>query len=203
MATDDFSATESPMHMLARTAWQVVLITGIVALVLGILVLVWPGLTLVVLGILFGAYLIVTGALQLGAAFGTGLTGGRRALAFVVGVLCVLLGILCFFSATRSILLLALWIGVGWLLRGISYTAAAGTEPSSPARGWQILFGVLSIVAGIVIIAAPFTSLLVLTLLGGCWLVVLGVMEIVTALRAHHERTRGMAAAAPQRPRHA
>src|SRR5690242_1004898 len=56
---------EGPLHLLARTAWQVVLLTGVASLVLGILVLVWPGPSLVAAGILFGVYLIVSGVLQL------------------------------------------------------------------------------------------------------------------------------------------
>ena len=52
-----------------------------------------------------------------------------------------------------------------------------------PARGWQILLGVLTFVAGIVLIDSPLRSVAVLTLLGGIWLVAAGIVEIVTALR--------------------
>jgi uncharacterized membrane protein HdeD (DUF308 family) len=51
-----------------------------------------------------------------------------------------------------------------------------------PARGRQILLGALTFVAGIVLIDSPFESVAVLTLVGGSWLVVVGVVEIITAL---------------------
>ncbi|WP_143663418.1 DUF308 domain-containing protein, partial [Streptomyces bobili] len=61
---------EGPLHALSRAAWQIVLLTGAASLVLGVLVLVWPGASLFAAGVLFGVYLVVSGAFQLVAAFG-------------------------------------------------------------------------------------------------------------------------------------
>ena len=83
----------------------------------------------------------------------------------------------------RSILLLALWIGIGWLIRGITQTLAAAHDKEMPARGWQIFLGVLTFVAGIVLIDSPFESVAVLTLVSGIWLVAVGIVEIITAIR--------------------
>lgn len=174
---------EGLLHLLSRTAWQVVLLTGVASLILGILVLVWPGPSLLAAGILFGLYLIVSGALQLAAAFGTHKATSLRVLAFISGALSILLGLFCFRGPMESVLLLALWIGIGWLIRGITQTMAAAHDPAVPARGWQILLGVVTFVAGVVLIVSPFTSIAVLTLVAGWWLLVVGVVEIVTALR--------------------
>ncbi|GLX49736.1 membrane protein [Streptomyces hygroscopicus subsp. hygroscopicus] len=181
---------EGPLHALARAAWQVVLFTGIASLVLGILVLVWPGPSLAVAGVLFGLYLLVSGVFQLIAAFGTHQATSLRVLAFISGTLSILLGLLCFRGPMQSILLLALWIGIGWLIRGVTQTMAAISDPRMPARGWQILLGVLTFVAGIVLIDSPFRSVAVLTLVGGIWLVVVGITEIVTAFRIRQRARR-------------
>lgn len=50
----------------------------------------------------------------------------------------------------RSILLLALWIGIGRLIRGIPQTLAAASDNEMPASGRQIFLGALAFVAGIV-----------------------------------------------------
>ncbi|TWV37752.1 HdeD family acid-resistance protein [Streptomyces misionensis] len=181
---------EGPLHALSRAAWQVVLVTGIASLVLGILVLVWPGPSLLAAGVLFGLYLLVSGVFQLVAAFGTHQATSLRVLAFISGALSILLGLLCFRGPMQSILLLALWIGIGWLIRGITHTMAAISDPRMPARGWQILLGVLTFIAGIVLIDSPFRSVAVLTLVGGIWLVVVGVTEIITAFRIRHRAGR-------------
>ncbi|MFR9794579.1 HdeD family acid-resistance protein [Streptomyces sp. MS06] len=173
---------EGPLHALSRAAWQVVLLTGVASLVLGVLVLAWPGASLLVAGILFGLYLVISGVFQLVAAFGTHRSTGLRVLAFVSGALSVLLGLFCFRGPMQSILLLGLWIGIGWLIRGITQTLAAASDPGMPARGWQIFLGVLTFVAGIVLIDSPVESVTVLTLLGGIWLIVVGAVEVITAI---------------------
>ncbi|MFI5800534.1 HdeD family acid-resistance protein [Streptomyces sp. NPDC051677] len=173
---------EGPLHTLSRAAWQIVLLTGIASLILGVLVLVWPGASLFAAGILFGLYLVISGVFQLVSAFGTHKTTSLRVLGFISGALSLLLGLFCFRGPMQSILLLALWIGIGWLIRGITQTLAAVSDTSMPARGWQIFLGIVTFVGGIVLIDSPFESVAVLTLVGGIWLAVVGVVEIVTAL---------------------
>ncbi|MHC0433627.1 HdeD family acid-resistance protein [Streptomyces sp. O3] len=177
------SALPGPLGRLAHGAWQAVLFAGIATLVLGVLILVWPGASLVVAGVLFGLYLLTSGVLQLVAAFGTHVSTALRVMAFISGVLSILLGLFCFRGTLQSILLLALWIGIGWLFRGITQTIAAASDPAMPARGWQAALGVISALGGVVLIASPLESVAVLTLLCGLWLVALGAMELVTAFR--------------------
>ncbi|WAZ22702.1 HdeD family acid-resistance protein [Streptomyces cinnabarinus] len=177
---------EGPLRLLSRAAWQAVLGTGVASLVLGVLVLVWPGASLLAAGVLFGVYLLVSGVLQLVAAFGTHQTTSLRVLAFISGSLAVLLGLFCFRTPMRSVLLLALWIGVGWVIRGITQTLAAASDPAMPARGWQEFLGIVTFIAGIVLIVSPFESVAALTLVGGCWLIAVGTVEIITGLHIRH-----------------
>ncbi|MFF8729922.1 HdeD family acid-resistance protein [Streptomyces sp. NPDC015171] len=186
-------AFEGPLHALSRAAWQVVLVTGVCSLVLGVLVLIWPGASLLAAGVLFGLYLVISGVFQLVAAFGTHRSTSLRVLAFISGALSILLGLLCFRGAYQSILLLALWIGIGWLIRGITQAVAAVSDSRMPARGWHVFLGIVTFIAGIVLIDSPFESVAVLTLVGGIWLVAVGIVEIVTAFRI-----RGRAHRVPQ-----
>ncbi|AJF68442.1 MULTISPECIES: HdeD family acid-resistance protein [Streptomyces] len=170
-----------PVGLLAGFAWQALLVAGLVSLILGVMVLAWPEATLRVVGVLFGLYLLLSGVMQLVAAFGTHATTALRVMAFISGALSILLGLFCFRGATQSTLLLALWIGIGWLFRGITQTVAAASDPAMPARGWQIFLGIVSALAGIVLIVSPLESATVLTVLGGIWLLVVGVVELITA----------------------
>jgi uncharacterized membrane protein HdeD (DUF308 family) len=184
------SNVPGPLQRLARDAWQAVLLIGISAVLLGTLVLAWPGATLVVLGVLFGIYLLVSGVLQIVAAFGTHAEASLRVLAFISGALSIALGVFCFRSAFESILLLAVWIGVAWLFRGIAQTAAAASDAAMPARGWQLFAGIVGTLAGLIVIASPFNSIGVLTVFAGIWLVVTGVAEIVSSLRIRSHAKR-------------
>ena len=179
-----------PLQQLARNAWQAVLLIGVCAVLLGIMVLAWPGATLVVVGVLFGIYLLVSGVMQLAAAFGTHAEASLRVLAFISGALSIMLGLFCFRGALESILLLAVWIGIAWLFRGISQAAAAASDPAMPARGWQLFSGVLGILAGVVVLSSPVASVWVLTLFAGIWLLVTGAAEIATAFRIREHAGR-------------
>ncbi|WP_327139783.1 HdeD family acid-resistance protein [Nocardia sp. NBC_01327] len=172
-----------PAHPMARHAWKSILITGVAAAVLGLLILAWPGPTLVVAGVLLGVYLVISGVLQLFAAFGPHVTAGMRVLAFLSGILSLMLGFFCFRSVFESVLLLALWIGIGWLFRGVTLLIAALSDPASPSRVWQAVFGLVIAAGGAVLIVSPFDSISVLTVLTGWWLIVIGVMEAFTAFQ--------------------
>src|ERR1700752_775067 len=74
--------------------WWLMRLRGLVAIIFGILAFAWPGLTLAVLVILFGAYAIVDGVLGLISAF-RGDTHHRVLLA-LEGVVSVLAGIVAF-----------------------------------------------------------------------------------------------------------
>ncbi len=191
--------TESPygsgpsgtlLAALGRSAWQVLLTAGLVAVALGVCLLVWPKASLLVVAVLFGIYLLVSGVFQLAGAFGTHVPGHLRVLSFVTGALSVLLGLICFRGPAQSLLLLALWIGFGWLLRGIMLTAVALSHPELPARGWQVFLGIITLLGGIVLIVEPFRSIATLTLIAGIWLVVLGVVEVVHGIQLRSRISR-------------
>lgn len=189
-----FESPANKLNKLIGSAWQSILVTGILSAVLGILILAWPGPTLVVAGILFGIYLMSTGLLQLISAFGAHVTVGLRILTFISGILALVLGLLCFNSTFESILLLATWIGIGWLFRGVALLVAAISDADTPARGWQIFFGVVIAIDGGVMIAIPFGSIAVLTLVAGWSLIAIGILEAITAFQLRHTASQARAA---------
>ena len=161
--------------------WKSTLVSGILALLLGILVLVWPGISILVAACIFGAYLLITGVAQVFFAFSLHVSAGGRVLLFISGAASLVLAVLCFRSLYDSILLLAIWIGVGFIFRGVATTVSAISDPALPGRGWQIFLGAISLLAGLVMIGSPFESLGILTLIVGIWLIVIGVSEIISS----------------------
>jgi uncharacterized membrane protein HdeD (DUF308 family) len=179
---DKLRAMESPAPpSLLQHLWKSTLLSGILAVILGILVLAWPGITIVIAAIFFGAYLLIAGIAQVIFAFSLHVSAGGRVLLFISGAAALILAVLCFRSLQESILLLAIWIGVGFIFRGVATAVSAISDPTLPGRGWEIFIGVISLVAGIVMLASPFESLATLTIVVGIWLIVLGVFEVVSA----------------------
>ena len=172
--------TTAPPSLLPHL-WKSTLVSGILALVLGGLVAAWPGVSVVFAAIVFGAYLLITGIVQIVFGFSLHTSAGARVLLFISGAAALILAVLCFRSLPNAILLLAIWIGVGFMFRGVATTISAISDPTVPGRIWHIFIGVITLLAGIVTIASPFASIEILALVVGIWLVVIGAFEIVSA----------------------
>jgi uncharacterized membrane protein HdeD (DUF308 family) len=177
------AAPETPR--LLPHLWKSTLLTGVASVILGVLVLVWPGKSIVVAAILLGIFLLVSGTAQVVFAFSLHVSAGSRVLLFLSGAASLVLAVLAFrhFGQGYAILLLAIWIGVGFIFRGVATTTSAISEPGVPGRGWNIFFGVIMIIAGIVVLASPLDSLVTLTLVVGIWLIIIGVMEIISGFQ--------------------
>ncbi len=157
---------------------------GIVALVVGVLILVWPGKTAVVVTAIVGVYLIVVGLGYVGSAiFGTARSGWGRLGHLLLGVLYVVAGVLALVdlaAATVSLaVFLAILVGIMWVFEGF---VALTTVSFTRSRVWTVLFALLSIVAGVLLFLSPLWAAVTLWWLLGISLVVLGVTQIVRAL---------------------
>ena len=193
MAIRDDTVFEGPLQRLAHSAWQVLLLTGILAVALGVIVLAWPGQTLFVAGVLFGIYLVVSGTGYVFAAFGSHAGAAMRVLTFITGIVSVVLGLFCFREKFEAIELLAIWIGISWLFRGMTLLAAALSFDHLPGRGWQVLSGLIIVIGGGVLIVSPLDSIAILTLVAGCWLIAIGIVDVITAFQVR-SRTKTPAA---------
>jgi uncharacterized membrane protein HdeD (DUF308 family) len=163
--------------------WKTTLLSGLLAVALGVLVLALPGKSIITAAVLFGIYLLVTGAAQVVFAFSLHVSAGGRVLLFISGAASLVLAVLCFrhFGEGYAILLLAIWIGVGFIFRGVATSISAISDPHLPGRGWQIFLGLITLLAGIVMIGSPLESIEILTEIVGIWLIVIGVFEVVSS----------------------
>jgi uncharacterized membrane protein HdeD (DUF308 family) len=173
-----------PAQTLVQRLWTSMILFGLTTVILGVVILVWPGKSILVAAVLFGVYLVLSGVVLVLLAFNEPFAGGGiRFLNFISGVASVILGVLAFRHFDEgywAILLLAIWIGIGFIFRGVAATGVAISDRQFPGRGWTIFFGVISMIAGIVVLAYPFDSIVTLALVVGIWLIILGVMEIIS-----------------------
>jgi uncharacterized membrane protein HdeD (DUF308 family) len=186
MTNSDQTVLEGPLQQLARSAWQLLLLTGVTAVALGVIVLAWPGKTLLVAGVLFGIYLVVSGIGYVFAAFGTHSGAAMRVLTFITGVISLVLGFFCFRDKYEAVALLALWIGISWVFRGMTLLATALSLDHLPGRGWQVLSGLIIVIGGGVLIISPIDSIAILALVAGCWLIAIGIVDVITAFQVRH-----------------
>ena len=167
--------------LLESRLWKYAMTGGALSAVLGGLILAWPGTTILVASTLFGVYLLMSGFAGVAMAFTLPESAGMRVMLFISGVLSVILAVLCLrnFGNPYPVLLLSIWIGVSFIVQGFSIVAVAISYKALPSRGWYGFLGVLSVIAGAVVLAWPWDSIAVLTLYAGILLVVMGIVQIV------------------------
>jgi uncharacterized membrane protein HdeD (DUF308 family) len=176
------SQKDSPAANFIHRIWSSEVLLGLLAIVLGAVILAWPGQSILVTSGVFGAYLVVSGVAMVVLPFRFPASTASKVLSVISGVASIVLGILAFkhFGEGYAVLLLAIWIGVGFIVRGVTVLATAIAYKQFPGRGWTIFFGIVSVLAGFVVVAYPFDSIVTLALVAGIWLVVLGVVEVIS-----------------------
>jgi uncharacterized membrane protein HdeD (DUF308 family) len=164
--------------------WGWVLSFGTITLLAGIVVLAWPAATLLVIAVLFGVQLIVGGIFRFVSAFAhEDTSGGTRVLLALLGVLSIIIGLWAVRHVLLTLLALVVLLGIFWVVNGTIELFTSLSHREMPNRGWTAAMGVLSVLAGIIVLIYPGPSLLTLSVVLGIWLLVYGLMEIMAAFR--------------------
>lgn len=158
-------------------------VSGVVAVVLGIALLVWPTKSVQVAAILLGIYFVCAALVRLAAAVGSrGLAAGWRVLDVFFSVLFLVGGIFMLRNSAQMgqalLIVVAFIVGIGWIAEGILALVESG---ASASEGWSIAFGVISLLAGITVVAVPSWSGVALVIFTGAALLVTGIVALVRA----------------------
>ena len=173
------------LHTLAKNWWALAL-RGLVAVLFGLLTFILPGITLVTLVLLFGAYALVDGIFNVIAFFRV---ASHHWALLIEGVIGIIAGVLTFaWPAITAIVLLylisfwAIFTGVFEIIAGIRLRKAIVNE-------WlMIVIGVLSLAFGVLILLAPGAGALAIVLWIGAYAVVFGIGLMVLAFRLRSHR---------------
>ena len=177
---------QEPTDLISQVGrhWGWVLAYGILTVLAGVAVLAWPSETLLVIAVLFGVQLIISGIFRfVGALASDDLTGGTRVMLALLGVLSIIIGLWAVRHAVLTLVALIVFLGIFWVINGLIEIFTALSHRDVPDRGWSVLMGVLSAIAGIIVLAYPGLTLVGLAVILGIWLLVFGIMEITAAFR--------------------
>jgi uncharacterized membrane protein HdeD (DUF308 family) len=167
---------------LARTGMAVF---GGAAVVVGGVLLFNPFAAARTLALLFGLALVVGGCLEISL----GWDSDRRALGTVLGAILIVGGLLAVFWPGVTLWTLAVLTGVSLLAHGIGRIALAFMSRSEVRGwGWLALAGALNIVVGIMALAWPAATVLVLSLILGFQVLAFGVLVLIAAFLPSRSR---------------
>ena len=170
-------------------SWQATLILGALTLVLGLIVSFHPTGSLNAIAVLLGILMILSGIFHLIRVFDP--KEVHRVWLGIAGLLFIVIGVVLIrhLHLTRSVI--GLIIGITWIVQGLTALIGGISGGVREGRAWWIAFGVVSLIAGIVVAAAPASSLNVLAVLLGIWFAVMGIFEIIGGLLLRHALRNG------------
>jgi uncharacterized membrane protein HdeD (DUF308 family) len=186
MTYDEFDA--GPRYPLTAATWQATLAAGVLTLILGIVVAFQPSGSLNVIAVLVGIIAIISGIFHLVRVFDR--EEQHRVWLGVAGFLYVVVGVVLIRHLSLTVALFGLLVGITWIVQGIAALIGAFTGSREGAVWWGV-FGAISLIGGIVVVAAPTTSITVLTVLVGIWFIAMGIFEIVAAFAIRHAISSG------------
>jgi len=164
-------------------------IGGVAALVFGVVVLAVPGISLVALIALFGAYALVTGLSSLGAGIHFAIERQHHWVPYVLGGLAgIAIGAVTFFRPGITVIALVYYIAAWALIIGIFEIAAAFDLGGAVGNRWALgLSGLLSVFFGAAVAIYPGAGALALLWAVGFYSILIGVIRLFYAYRVHHD----------------
>jgi uncharacterized membrane protein HdeD (DUF308 family) len=164
--------------------WWLVLVEGIVVALLGFILLVAPGASLVFLVWLLGIYLLIAGIFRIVGIFLDSSSWGWK---LVAGILSLIAGLAILSNPLWSTTLASTWlvILVGFLamLQG-----AAGLVVALQGGGWGMgALSVLSILLGLFLVINPLMGVAALTLILAIFMLIGGVGAVIQAFRMRRQ----------------
>lgn len=174
-------STATPAVKGIRTALTV---SGVVALIVGILILVLPGKTAMAVSVIVAIYAIAAGLVYAGLGIFSKHRGGwSRVGHILLGLIFVIAGIVAFTNLAATTGWLAIFlgvlVGVMWLTEGI---VALSTLGDSASKTWTVIFAIISIIAGFTLMFSPMWGAIVLWWILGITLVIQGIINIVRGI---------------------
>jgi uncharacterized membrane protein HdeD (DUF308 family) len=171
-------------HILSRY-WWATLLRGVVSVLFGLVVFAWPGMSVLTLTLLFGAFVLAHGIGNIAAAIGGRdesetwwvllLTGGIGICAALVTLISP--GI----TAVTLLFLIAMWALVTGFLEVVT---AVELRREIDGELWLGLGGLITIAFGMFLLARPEVGALAVAWLIACYAIGFGALQIVQAFEA-------------------
>jgi uncharacterized membrane protein HdeD (DUF308 family) len=165
--------------------WWVLTLRGIASILFGIAAVFWPGLTLVTLVYLFSAYILVLGIVGIVSALAS---IGKRSmwiLTLLLSILQIAVGVYLLRHLLVSYGALVLIVGFIFIVQGVLEGVGAFAEELTGGQRTLLVIGaILSLLAGIVVLAYPVHSGLAIVWVIGLYALITGPMQIALSIEA-------------------
>ena len=170
-------------------AWGWILLRGLASIAFGVLAVLWPGLTIVVLVVLWGAWAFVDGVTSLATAWKARDEGKPVWPLVLIEVLVVGAGIVAAMSPGLTAVALLTFIAWWAVVMGVFQVIHAIRVRKAIEHEWMlILSGVVSVLFGAFMLTSPTRGALAVVWMISVWSIAFGVMLASAAIRIKRAR---------------
>ena len=159
--------------------WWVPVLRGIAAIVFGVIAFAYPGVTIAMLVIFFGAWVLVDGIFRVGGAIAGRSSDPEWGFHPIIGIVGIIIGLLTFHAPRITALALLIYIAAWALMIGASEIALAIKLRKEIKDEWfLILMGLASIIFAVLLLWDPAPGALALIWIIGSYAIVFGLLAI-------------------------
>ena len=175
-------------------SWWMLLVRGILAILFGIAAFIWPGLTIEMLVLLFGAYALVDGIFAVIVSIHQHGENERWWTVLLEGIAGIVLGVLTWFWPGTTATVLLAFIAAWAIVTGVFEIITAVQVRREIEGEWvYILSGALSVLFGILLAAWPATGALALVVVIGVYSILFGALLVALSVRLRRMGREGAA----------
>lgn len=182
-------AKQLELSPLEKQLWGLAIAQGVLAILFGILALFWPGLTVALLIVFFGVFILIWGIVGII----TSLSGiGKDKfwwLELIFSLLALGLSVYVLRNPVETAAIFVFFIGLTFLVRGV-VDILEGLFDGTRAGGdrvFHVIVGVIGIIAGIVTLTYPVSAGVAVVWVIGLYAVLYGALSIAFAFKAQNE----------------
>ena len=171
------------MEMVYTTNWSTLVLRGVASIIFGVIAFAWPGITLVALTILFGAFSFADGVLALVFAVQRG-KRAHRWLLVLDGLVGIGIGVVTLFWPAITMLMLIFLVGLRFIIMGaLQLVFARWLRDQVKSQVLYAIGGAASLLLGILAFVTPGITAFVLVTMLGVFAFVFGIVNLVLAFR--------------------
>ncbi len=177
-----FGSRAEAMTQLLASNWWAIALRGVFAILFGLIALFMPGVAILSLIFIIGAYMLLDGILGLVAAWRAAQADQRWGWLTFEAIVNIVAGLIAFFwpfgTAVALVILIAAWSVVSG-----AFMLAAAFQYKGEGRGWMFFSAIISVIFGVLLFSTPLTGAVVFAWWIGAYAVIFGIGLLVFSFK--------------------
>ncbi len=167
-------------------SWKALLAKGIFAISLGVIAWAWPGITVAVILIMFGAFFLLDGIFTIVMFAIHRKDNKNRKWSLAAGIFGTILGFLILFWPLMTGFFLVIFLAAWIMVMGITNIVMAVRMRKETTMGWPLAAGIFAVIFSMLMFVSPLAGVVALLWVWATFGIVFGTLMCIQAYRGRH-----------------